>query len=392
MAGSKPTSAAIAGFDWPAFVPVLLACAFALLNMLLPVSRPNEPVELMLFGALFVQPVLFAIWMVLGPGAEVKRLPITCALFVIVMLAEAFNVWSLLEQGITRGPRLLIPGLALLGFAAGALTLVRWFTGWRIRITPGATRDCLPANRFSVKFLLLWMTICAVLIVIVRRLAFERWSAPDGQTLILMSISTALLLLMLLPATCVSLAVLLPRLSVGVMLLWPLLWAGLIWLTIEMMLAAAAKFEIMPNDRKEITSFVITAQSGAVAAALLSSFVVRIAGVRLYNMRGMMPVAEHSASSQGAPTLAATKPLYGKNVFARRGEAIYKRDIEPQLTNVNENHFVAIDIETGQFEVDADEGAAADRLLARIPAAQTWVRRIGPPYVRRFGPTRRASS
>jgi hypothetical protein len=136
------------------------------------------------------------------------------------------------------------------------------------------------------------MTICAVLIVVVRRLAFERWSAPDAQTLILMSISTALLLLMLLPAMYVSLAALLPRLSVGVMLLWPLLWAGLIWLTIEMMLAAAAKFEIMPNDRKEITSFVITAQLGAVAAALLSAFALRIAGFRLLSRHGIITMAD----------------------------------------------------------------------------------------------------
>jgi hypothetical protein len=100
-------------------------------------------------------------------------------------------------------------------------------------------------------------------------------------------------------------------------------------------------------------------------------------------------VAEHSACPQGAITLATRKPLYGKKEFARRGEAIYNRDIEPQVANVNADDFVAIDIESGQYEIDVDEASAADRLLARIPNAQTWVRRVGSPYIRRFGPARR---
>ena len=51
----------------------------------------------------------------------------------------------------------------------------------------------------------------------------------------------------------------------------------------------------------------------------------------------------------------------------------------------NEGKFVAIDIETGAYEVDGDELAASDRLLARLPNAQIWLRRIGSSCVRRFG-------
>jgi len=84
--------------------------------------------------------------------------------------------------------------------------------------------------------------------------------------------------------------------------------------------------------------------------------------------------------------MAATKPRYSKEEFAQRGEAIYKRDIEPLVRDGEQARFVAIDIETGQYEIDADETAASDRLLARVPNAQTWLRRIGSPYIRRFGP------
>lgn len=84
--------------------------------------------------------------------------------------------------------------------------------------------------------------------------------------------------------------------------------------------------------------------------------------------------------------MAATKPLYDKEEFAQRGETIYRRDIEPIVRNGQEGSFVAIDIETGHYEIDADETTASDRLLTRIPNAQTWLRRIGSPYIRRFGP------
>jgi len=51
---------------------------------------------------------------------------------------------------------------------------------------------------------------------------------------------------------------------------------------------------------------------------------------------------------------------------------------------------VAIDIETGAYELDADELAASDRLLARIPNAQIWLCRVGSRYARRFGPRQRS--
>jgi hypothetical protein len=52
---------------------------------------------------------------------------------------------------------------------------------------------------------------------------------------------------------------------------------------------------------------------------------------------------------------------------------------------------VLIDIETGNFEVDRDEIAASDRLLARHPDAQIWMRQVGSRYARRFGPRFKAA-
>ena len=82
--------------------------------------------------------------------------------------------------------------------------------------------------------------------------------------------------------------------------------------------------------------------------------------------------------------MTATHPRYTKEEFARRGDAIYERDIKPTMEESGVGEFVAIDIETGAYEVNADELTASDRLLARVPNAQIWLRRIGSRYIRRL--------
>jgi hypothetical protein len=85
-------------------------------------------------------------------------------------------------------------------------------------------------------------------------------------------------------------------------------------------------------------------------------------------------------------------PRYIKEEFARRGDEIYERDIVSRFGPDDEGKFVVIDIETGAYEVDRDEIAASDRLLARRPDAQVWLRRIGSRYARRFGQRHRGET
>ena len=89
--------------------------------------------------------------------------------------------------------------------------------------------------------------------------------------------------------------------------------------------------------------------------------------------------------------MSISKPRYSKEEFARRGDEIYDRDISPHVEPADEGKFVVIDIETGEYEVDQDELAASDRLLARRFDAQMWTRRIGSRYARHFGPRYEAS-
>ena len=84
--------------------------------------------------------------------------------------------------------------------------------------------------------------------------------------------------------------------------------------------------------------------------------------------------------------MEAITPRYSKEEFARRGDEIYDKDIRPHLRKSDVGKFIVIDIETGEYEIDADEIAASDRLFARIPDAQVWLRRVGSKYAHRFGP------
>jgi hypothetical protein len=76
---------------------------------------------------------------------------------------------------------------------------------------------------------------------------------------------------------------------------------------------------------------------------------------------------------------------YSLEEMARRGDALYEREVLPRLSPEDEGKYALIDIETADYEIDRDEMAASDRLLARHLDAQVWMRQVGSPYARRFG-------
>lgn len=83
--------------------------------------------------------------------------------------------------------------------------------------------------------------------------------------------------------------------------------------------------------------------------------------------------------------MTATKRRYSKEEFARRGDAIYEKDVRPQLKADDDGKFAAIDIESGEFALDADELKACHKLRKRIPEAQIWMVRVGYRTVHRIG-------
>ena len=83
--------------------------------------------------------------------------------------------------------------------------------------------------------------------------------------------------------------------------------------------------------------------------------------------------------------MAVRQPRMSKEEHARRGTEIYEEEVRSKVEAGNQGRIVAIDIDTGDFEVADQTLLAAEGLLARRPDAQIWFVRIGHRGVHRFG-------
>lgn len=69
------------------------------------------------------------------------------------------------------------------------------------------------------------------------------------------------------------------------------------------------------------------------------------------------------------------RPSAGEIV--RRGEAIYESRIRPLVETEHFGRYLVIDIETGEYEIDADLLAASDRAAAKHPGAPLYATPVG---------------
>jgi hypothetical protein len=83
--------------------------------------------------------------------------------------------------------------------------------------------------------------------------------------------------------------------------------------------------------------------------------------------------------------MAVRKRRYSKEELAQRGQLFYESNVREQVEVGNEGRIVAIDIETGAFEVADNVLPATNRLFERYPDAQPWIIRIGHRAVYHFG-------
>jgi hypothetical protein len=71
------------------------------------------------------------------------------------------------------------------------------------------------------------------------------------------------------------------------------------------------------------------------------------------------------------------KRRYSKKEFAKRGDAMYEKEVRPQLKPSDKGKFAAIDVESGAFEVSRSELTAVKKLSKRLPESQIWIVRVG---------------
>ncbi len=70
------------------------------------------------------------------------------------------------------------------------------------------------------------------------------------------------------------------------------------------------------------------------------------------------------------------------------GAEALERFVEPARRPEDEDKFVAIDIDTGDYELDDDDYTAVMRLRNRKPSAEIWLGRVGHPETYRMRQSR----
>ncbi len=83
-------------------------------------------------------------------------------------------------------------------------------------------------------------------------------------------------------------------------------------------------------------------------------------------------------------TKPATEPRFTPEELARIGSRVVERRMRPMLRPEDDGKFVALDVQTGDYEIDDDDYAAVSRLRPRNPAADAWLSRVGHPAAYRM--------
>ncbi len=75
--------------------------------------------------------------------------------------------------------------------------------------------------------------------------------------------------------------------------------------------------------------------------------------------------------------MSSAKPQRSLDEVDALGQAIYDRVVKPALGPDDQGKFVAIDVESSDFEIDQDDYSAIMRLRSRRPDADIWLMRAG---------------
>ncbi len=82
--------------------------------------------------------------------------------------------------------------------------------------------------------------------------------------------------------------------------------------------------------------------------------------------------------------MPATESHRTPQELARLGAEAFDRHVRPTLRPEEDGKFVAIDVVTGDYEMDQDDYAALRRLRARWPSADVWLACVGQPATYRM--------
>ena len=80
--------------------------------------------------------------------------------------------------------------------------------------------------------------------------------------------------------------------------------------------------------------------------------------------------------------MPAAEPRRSLEEIDRLGSEVFDRRVRPTLRPEDDGKFVAIDVKSGDYEINEDDYTAVTRLESREPTAEVWLMRAGrrAPY------------
>lgn len=100
---------------------------------------------------------------------------------------------------------------------------------------------------------------------------------------------------------------------------------------------------------------------------------------------GMLDVTQLKLLYIGQEVMFMPHPRYSSAEIVQRGQTLYDERIRAKVEASHQGKFLAVDIETGEYEIDADELAALKRAKAKHPDAALYLVRIGSSTAYRLG-------
>ena len=86
--------------------------------------------------------------------------------------------------------------------------------------------------------------------------------------------------------------------------------------------------------------------------------------------------------------MTTTQTHRSPDELARLGTEILERRIKSMLRPEDDGNFIAIDVDSGDHEIDEDDYSAVTRLQDRRPHADIWLGCIGQPTAYRMRTSR----
>ncbi len=248
---------------------ILVACGHLLFAALCIPFGPDFPelAELMFLGAWYMQPVLFAQWLVIGSGRLTTRFQLTVLSFaLLISIGRMVPESNIDREDVTiRIVQFLITAIAM--------SIIRAWLGWRIALGAVPVKNDKSPVRFSVRSLLIWTAFWAAFLVMGRFI----WTHSDHSISVDLeeiAIGTSIFALVFGPLAFVALSLLSTKgisgLTVGTAIIWSVA-------TIILILVISL---LEPSD-PEVIATILLVSCGGTLTVCMTALPLRLAGYRL---------------------------------------------------------------------------------------------------------------